>query len=216
MMRAAERSNVLFLFADDQRADTIAALGNPVIQTPNLDRLVKRGVAFDRAYMQGGLQGATCVPSRAMLLSGRTLFRIDEKLKRDPTWPAAFGRAGYTTFMSGKWHNGPDSIPASFQIARSVFAGGMTNPMQAKLSDMVDGKLGNARTGTRSTPARSSPTRRFASSRSTRAGRSSATCRSTPRTIRTSCRRISRSATTPPRCRCRRTSCRSIPGTTAR
>ena len=122
--------NVLFFFADDQRADTIAALGNSVIKTPHLDRLVKRGVAFDRAYMQGGLHGATCIPSRAMLLTGQPLFRIDEKLKRDETWPAAFGRAGYTTFLSGKWHNGPDSIPASFQIARSVFAGGMTDPMK--------------------------------------------------------------------------------------
>ncbi len=136
------KPNVLFLFADDQRADTIAALGNSEIKTPYLDRLVKKGVAFDRAYMQGGLQGATCVPSRAMLLSGRSLFHIDEKLKRHPTWPSAFGKSGYTTFLSGKWHNGPDSLPASFQIARSVFAGGMTNPMQAKLSDMVDGKLG--------------------------------------------------------------------------
>src|SRR5689334_9312432 len=144
-LRAAEppgRPNVLFLFADDQRADTIAALGNPVIKTPNLDRLVKKGVAFDRAYMQGGLQGATCVPSRAMLLSGQSLFRVDEKLKRDETWPAAFRRAGYTTFMSGKWHNGPDSIAANFQTARSVFAGGMTNPMQARLSHMTDGQLG--------------------------------------------------------------------------
>jgi arylsulfatase A-like enzyme len=135
------RPNVLFLFADDQRADTIGALGNSAIKTPNLDRLVKRGVAFDRAYMQGGLQGATCVPSRAMLLSGRPLFRVDERLTRDPTWPGAFGKSGYTTVMSGKWHNGPDSIPASFQIARSIFAGGMTNPLQARLSDMVDGKL---------------------------------------------------------------------------
>ena len=138
---AAERLNVLFLFADDQRADTIAALGNPLIQTPNLDRLVRSGLAFNRAYMQGGMNGATCVPSRAMLLSGQSLFRIDEKLLRDETWPAAFGRAGYATFVSGKWHNGPDSIPRSFQVARSIFAGGMTNPMQAKLSDMTNGKL---------------------------------------------------------------------------
>jgi arylsulfatase A-like enzyme len=139
---APGRPNVLFLFADDQRADTIAALGNPVIQTPNLDRLVRKGVAFDRAYMQGGLQGATCVPSRAMLLSGRPLFRVDVRLERDETWPAAFGRAGYTTFVSGKWHNGPGSIRLSFQAARSIFAGGMTDPMQAKLADMAGGKLG--------------------------------------------------------------------------
>ena len=101
-LRAADRPNVLFLFADDQRADTIAALGNSIIKTPNLDRLVKRGVSFDRAYMQGAMQGATCVPSRAMLLSGRSLFRIDEKLLRDPTWAHSFGEAGYTTFISGK------------------------------------------------------------------------------------------------------------------
>jgi arylsulfatase A-like enzyme len=137
--------NILFLFADDQRADTIAALGNPVIKTPNLDRLVHAGLAFNRAYMQGGMNAATCVPSRAMLLSGRNLFHISEKLmhdgKFDETWPAAFGRAGYTTFMTGKWHNGPSALPHSFQIARSVFAGGMGNPLQLKLSDMVDGKL---------------------------------------------------------------------------
>jgi arylsulfatase A-like enzyme len=76
-----------------------------------------------------------------MLLSGRSLFRVDVNLLRDETWPRAFGRAGYTTFISGKWHNGPESIPASFQLARSIFAGGMTNPMQAKLSEMIDGKL---------------------------------------------------------------------------
>src|SRR5437764_13308194 len=141
----ASRPNVLFLFADDQRADTIAALGNRTIQTPNLDRLVARGVAFDRAYMQGGLQGATCVPSRAMLLSGRPLFRIDERLRRDPTWPSAFGKSGYTTFVSGKWHNGPESLPASFQLARSIFLGGMPHPMHAMLSDMAGGRLGPPR-----------------------------------------------------------------------
>ena len=140
--RAAEvRPNVLFIFADDQRADTIAALGNPVIKTPHLDRLVRRGVAFQRAYMQGGMQGATCVPSRAMLLSGRGLFHIDEKLMRDETWPAAFGRAGYTTFVSGKWHNGDASLVRSFQVARGMFLGGMTDPMHVKLSEVVEGKV---------------------------------------------------------------------------
>jgi arylsulfatase A-like enzyme len=138
------KPNILFFFADDQRADTIAALGNPVIKTPNLDRLVRGGLSFNRAYMQGGLQGATCVPSRAMLLSGRNLFHIDEKLMRDETWPEAFGRAGYTTFVSGKWHNGGPSLVRSFQIARSMFTGGMTNPMQAKLSNVVEGKVGPA------------------------------------------------------------------------
>ncbi len=122
-------------------ADTIAALGNPIIKTPNLDRLCHRGLAFKRAYMQGAFNGATCVPSRAMLLSGQSLFHVDESLLRDETWPAAFGRAGYTTFMTGKWHNGAKSLPGSFQIARSVFVGGMTNPLRASVSDLNDGKL---------------------------------------------------------------------------
>lgn len=144
---AAEVSklNVLVLFADDQRADTIAALGNPIIKTPNLDKMVHCGLSFSRAYMQGGMNGATCVPSRAMLLSGQNLFRIDEKLMRDATWPEAFGKAGYTTFVSGKWHNGDQSLARSFQIARSIFTGGMTNPMKANLRDVVDGKIGEAK-----------------------------------------------------------------------
>jgi arylsulfatase A-like enzyme len=142
--RAADdsRPNILFLFADDQRADTIAALGNPHIKTPNLDRLCRDGLAFTRAYMQGGFTGGTCVPSRAMLLSGQSLFHADSQLLRDETWPAAFGRAGYTTFISGKWHNGAKSIPASFQTGRSLFIGGMSNnPLHDSVSDLIDGKV---------------------------------------------------------------------------
>ena len=141
-LSAAPATNVVFIFADDQRADTIAALGNPVIKTPNLDRLVKRGVAFTRAYMQGGNGGATCVPSRAMLLSGRSLAQIDERLLKHQTWPNAFGAAGYATFAAGKWHNGPPSIPKSFQQAKALFVGGMANPLKAPTSDMLPtGKL---------------------------------------------------------------------------
>jgi len=143
------RPNILFLFADDQRADTIGALGNAFIRTPNLDRLVRRGLAFDGAYMQGGLTAATCVPSRAMLLSGRNLFRADCGLTRDETWPAAFARAGYATFMTGKWHNGSTSIGRSFQQARSVFAGGMCDPTAAKLADWEDGRLAAPRTASK-------------------------------------------------------------------
>ncbi len=146
---ARARPNVLILFADDQRADTIAALGNAHLKTPNLDRLVHRGISFNRAYMQGAMQGATCVPSRAMLLSGRGVFHIDEKLLRDETWPAAFGRAGYATFVSGKWHNGEESISKSFQVARSIFFGGMTDPLKAPLSDVVDGKPAKAQVASR-------------------------------------------------------------------
>src|SRR6476620_472107 len=82
-----KRPNIVFIFTDDQRADTIAAHGNKHIKTPNLDKLVKRGTSFHRAYCMGAMQGAVCVPSRAMMLSGRSLFRINEKLEGITTWP---------------------------------------------------------------------------------------------------------------------------------
>jgi arylsulfatase A-like enzyme len=143
------RPSVLFLFSDDHRADTIAALGNPVIRTPALDRLVRRGLSFRRAYMQGGLNGATCVPSRSMLISGRSLFRTDEDLQRDPTWPEAFRAAGYATFASGKWHNGEASLARIFPDARAMFVGGMTNPLKAPLRDVEGGLLGEVRVASR-------------------------------------------------------------------
>ena len=61
------RPNILILFADDQRTDTVGAWGNPNIKTPNIDRLVKRGFSFRRNYCLGGNSGAVCLPSRAML-----------------------------------------------------------------------------------------------------------------------------------------------------
>lgn len=132
--------NVLFVFSDDQRADTIAALGNKHIQTPNLDRLTQQGTAFTRAYCMGAQQGAVCVPSRAMLMSGRTLFRVNTKLEGQPTWPEAFAKAGYTTFMTGKWHNERPSARRVFQEGRNVFFGGMGSPYELPVEDFANGQ----------------------------------------------------------------------------
>ena len=142
VVRAAEspppaaRPNVLVLFSDDQRADTIAALGNPYIRTPNLDRLVHEGMAFSRAYCMGAEQGAVCVPSRAMLMTGRTLFRIKENLAGQTTWPEAFGRSGYATFLTGKWHNQAESALRSFRDGKAVFLGGMGDPYKLPIQDV--------------------------------------------------------------------------------
>ena len=69
--------NVLVLFTDDQRFDTIGALGAGEVETPHLDRLVERGTAFTHAHIPGGTTGAICMPSRAMLHTGRDLFQIE-------------------------------------------------------------------------------------------------------------------------------------------
>lgn len=142
---APKRPNVLFLLADDQRADTIAALGNSHIETPNLDRLVREGTACTRAYCMGAQQGAVCVPSRAMIMSGRTLFRTHTDLKDQGTWPEQFGKAGYTTFMTGKWHNGRESARRSFAEGMAVFFGGMGDPYKLPVEDFGRGGLTNRR-----------------------------------------------------------------------
>jgi arylsulfatase A-like enzyme len=131
-----KRPNIVFIFTDDQRADTIAALGNQHIKTPNLDQLVARGTAFRRAYCMGAMQGAVCVPSRAMVLSGRTLFKVNDTLKNISTWPAMFARAGYLTFVTGKWHNQQASALAAFMTGRTIFFGGMGDPYTLPVADI--------------------------------------------------------------------------------
>ncbi|MEC8301889.1 MAG: sulfatase-like hydrolase/transferase, partial [Planctomycetota bacterium] len=64
---SSDRPNIIFLFADDQRPDTISAYGNPHIRTPHLDQLARRGTSFRRNYCAGSFSGAVCVASRAML-----------------------------------------------------------------------------------------------------------------------------------------------------
>jgi arylsulfatase A-like enzyme len=85
----------------------------------------------------GAMQGAVCVPSRAMMLSGRSLFRINDKLEGITTWPEMFARAGYRTFITGKWHNQQASALAAFANAKNVFFGGMGNPYALPVADFT-------------------------------------------------------------------------------
>ena len=70
------KPNILVIFTDDQRFDTVHALGNDKISTPNMDWLVENGTALTNAYIMGGTNTAVCMPSRAMLMTGRTLFHL--------------------------------------------------------------------------------------------------------------------------------------------
>jgi len=85
--RQEKKPNVLFLFTDDQRADTIHALGNAIIHTPNLDRLAESGFVFRNAYCMGGDVPAICTPSRYMLLSGLSLFHRKQASPERPNFP---------------------------------------------------------------------------------------------------------------------------------
>jgi arylsulfatase A-like enzyme len=144
----AKKLNVLFLFADDMRADTIAAHGNPHIKTPNLDALVKRGFSFRGNYIFGGNNGAVCVPSRAMLMSGKSWFKMDAPTLKDTLLlPELLGKNGYTTFATGKWHNGQASWLRAFQQGRNIMFGGMSDHTKVPVRDLgADGKLTTERT----------------------------------------------------------------------
>ena len=121
---AAKRPNVLFIFTDDQRPDAFGALGNPDIKTPNMDRIINSGFVFNRAYIQGSMTFATCLPSRAMIMSGKPLFRAPLQLDSGMLMPQVFQKAGYRTFATGKWHNGASSFEKCFDEAEAVFFGG--------------------------------------------------------------------------------------------
>ena len=123
--------NVLVLLTDDQRHDTVHALGNQLIQTPNIDRLAHAGTSFTQASCQGGLSGAVCITSRAALMTGRTINDLDgaDTIPVDhTTLPELLRQAGYFTFATGKWHNDIASHVRIFDYAANIFFGGMHFP----------------------------------------------------------------------------------------
>lgn len=137
-----KKPNILFLFADDQRADALGCAGNTYIETPNIDQLAKTGVQFFNTYVMGGHHGAICAPSRAMLMSGKSLFHVYDKLEGVHTMPMHFADNGYETFGTGKWHNGAKTFEASFQKGENVFIGGMSDHFNVPCSSLgSDGKL---------------------------------------------------------------------------
>jgi len=126
----ATKPHVLFLLADDMRADSIAALGNPDVITPNLDAIVKRGFTFTNAYCQGGNSGAVCLPSRNMILSGNSYFRWKDSAPPNapkgqrgmfapadgPNFARTMRDAGYLTYHHGKKGNVATLLNASFEV----------------------------------------------------------------------------------------------------
>ena len=124
-----EKPNIVFIFADDQCFETIAALGHPQISTPNLDRLVRRGLTFTRTYNMGSWSGAVCVASRTMLNTGRYLWhahRVSSDLAAERQagrfWSDQMQAAGYRTYMTGKWHV-KTSPKDAFDVSGTIRAG---------------------------------------------------------------------------------------------
>ncbi len=130
--------NIVFIYADDMRFDAVAAHENHYIQTPNIDALIAGGMDFTNAYCMGGHHGAICMPSRAMLMSGKSLFRVYDKLDTTFNFPMLFEENGYKTFASGKWHNGQESFRRTFEKGNNIFFGGMCDHFHVPLHKMPD------------------------------------------------------------------------------
>ncbi len=106
----AKKPNILLLFTDQQRFDTVAALGNPYIQTPTLDRLVHEGTAFTSAYCPSPV----CIASRCSLLLSQwphqTGCAANAPMPQERTsFIELLAQAGYQCHGVGKMHFSPDS-----------------------------------------------------------------------------------------------------------
>ena len=123
------RPDILYIMCDQLRYDCIAAMGNPVIKTPNLDRLAARGAVFDNAYSTCPV----CVPARYTIMTGCEPYRTGCYCNEMPApldgmpgdmqercgryLAATMGGAGYRTFGVGKFH----TVPAFDDIGFDVF-----------------------------------------------------------------------------------------------
>ena len=108
-----KQPNILFIFSDQHAQKVSGAYGDPIVRTPNIDRLAREGVRFDNAYCPSPI----CVPSRMATLTARWPHRQecwtnDDILRSDlPSWLHKAGAAGYDPVLIGRLHAiGPDQL----------------------------------------------------------------------------------------------------------
>src|SRR4051812_25219698 len=104
-----KRPNIVLIIADDMAWDDCGAYENRNVRTPNIDRLAREGMRFDRAFVTA----SSCSPSRSSLITGRYPHNTDAE---ELHWPLPAAQAtfveklkasGYWTAAAGKWHLGP-------------------------------------------------------------------------------------------------------------
>ncbi|TYA74651.1 sulfatase family protein [Seonamhaeicola marinus] len=103
-----KRPNILFAIADDM--SHASAYGYKFLKTPNVDKLAKTGLKFNRMYTPS----SKCAPSRAVILTGRNPWQLEEAANHQPTWPVKYKSVvevltdnGYFTGFTGKgWNPG--------------------------------------------------------------------------------------------------------------
>lgn len=127
-----KRPNIIFLLTDDQRYDALGVMGNPIIQTPHMDRLASQGIVFQNAYVTTSI----CCVSRASIFTGQYESRhqiSDFKTNFTPealaaTYPALLKKAGYKIGFIGKFGVGHDAPGELFDFWVNTEAGGKGQP----------------------------------------------------------------------------------------
>ena len=128
--------NILFIFTDDHAKNAMSIYKNKLIQTPNIDRIGKEGIVFNRAYVTNSI----CGPSRAVILTGKYShingFRKngDRFNGAQQTFPKLLQKTGYQTAVVGKWHLG--STPTGFDYYNILIGQGQYyNPVFVENGD---------------------------------------------------------------------------------
>lgn len=100
------KPNILFIFTDDHAVQSISAYGSKINKTPNIDRIAREGVTFERCFCGNSI----CAPSRAAVLTGKH-SHVNGLMTNgtnfdggQPTLPKYLKQAGYQTALIGKWH----------------------------------------------------------------------------------------------------------------
>lgn len=106
-----QKRNIIFIFIDDMRFDSMSCMNHPFLETPNLDRLAANGMMFNNAFVTTSL----CSPSRASILSGQyahvhgVMNNSTALPEGTATFPIELQKNGYETGFIGKWHMGGSS-----------------------------------------------------------------------------------------------------------
>jgi choline-sulfatase len=112
-MATRKNPNIILIMTDQQRFDTIGALGYNKLKTPNIDCLVKQGISFEQCYCTA----PSCVPSRASFFNMRYPHETktyNNSCNWDTSWVEKLNTAGYHTVNVGKMHTMPMDVPCGF------------------------------------------------------------------------------------------------------